>query len=91
MSTYKRRDRKFEEHIAQLVDAKIPVKYHCVCRNYQGECEDECAEFNAKRDPTHLPSKYSWVSLKDWLRVWWRGFVKDHIVDDYENLWPDGE
>ena len=69
MSTYKRRDRKFEEHIAQLVDAKIPVKYHCVCRNYQGECEDECAEFNAKRDPTHLPSKYSWVSLKDWLRV----------------------
>ena len=66
MSTYKRRDRKFEEHIAQLVDAKIPVKYHCVCRNYQGECEDECAEFEPATSrpgklglPSALPKRRS--------------------------------
>lgn len=35
------------------------------------------------------PSKYSVESMRQWLRVWWNGFVRRNIVDDYENLWPE--
>ena len=31
-----------------------------------------------------VPSKFSWRSIKDWFRAWWRR----NVIDDYENLWP---
>jgi hypothetical protein len=33
--------------------------------------------------PPKPPSKFSWRSIKDWFRAWWRR----NVVDDYENLW----
>lgn len=34
-----------------------------------------------------LPSKYSWASIKDYLRCWWSNhIVADYPYDDQENM-----
>jgi hypothetical protein len=31
-----------------------PQEYRCICHNFQGDHEEECSEFNAKRFPKEL-------------------------------------
>ena len=36
-------------------------------------------KINIFHTPSNVPRKFSWVSVKDWFRAWW----KRNVIDDY--------
>ena len=61
---------------------------HITAAGHSAELEwhgvNRCMHCGLTTVPPKPPSKFSWRSIKDWFRAWWRR----NVIDDYENLWP---